>query len=71
MRESMFTVDRNDDGGVAVIDPPRIEFTREFGREINTKRPDDFAAAAHQAIMRALSADSETFLAATRQTSGE
>ena len=69
MRESMFTIDRNDDGGVAVMDPPRIEFTREFGRE--TKRPDDFAAAAHQAIMRALSADSETFLAATRQTSGE
>ena len=71
MRESMFTVDRDEEGGVALLDPPRIEFSREFGRETNGKRPDDFAAAAHQAIMRALSADSETFLAATRQTSGE
>lgn len=71
MRESTFTIDRDDDGGVAVMDPPRIELARDFGRDPNGKRPDDFAAAAHQAIMRALSADSETFLAATRQTSGE
>jgi hypothetical protein len=71
MRESTFTIDRHEDGGVAVLSPPRIEFAREFGRETSGKRPDDFAAAAHQAIMRALSADSEKFLAATRQTSGE
>jgi hypothetical protein len=67
----MFTVDCNDEGGVALLDPPRIQFGHDLGREINGKRADDFAAAAHQAIMRALSADSETFLAATRQTSGQ
>jgi hypothetical protein len=71
MRENMFSVDRDDEGGVALLDPPRGQLTRELGLEANGKRPDDFAAAAHEAIMRALSADSETFLAATRQTSGE
>ena len=66
MRETMFTIDR-DEGGVAVMDPPR----RPFGRESRADRAEEFAAAARQAIQRALSADSETFLQATRQTSGQ
>ncbi len=65
MRENTMTLDR-EESGVALLDPPR----REVGRDYNKKRADDFAAAARQAIQRALSADSETFLQATRQTSG-
>ncbi len=67
MRERTFTLDRDNEGGVALLDPPR----HHIGREYNARRADDFAAAARQAIQRALSADSETFLQATRQTSGE
>ncbi len=67
MRENTFTFDRDNEGGVALLDPPR----RHIGREANGRRADDFAAAARQAIQRALSAESETFLQATRQTSGE
>ena len=67
MRESIFTVHREDEGGVALLDPPR----RTFSRESKGDRAEEFAAAARQAIQRALSADSETFLQATRQTSGQ
>jgi hypothetical protein len=67
MRERTFTFDREDEGGVALLDPPR----RQTGRQSNGKRADEFAAAARQAIEKALSADSETFLQATRQTSGQ
>ncbi len=68
MRERTFNFDRDNEGGVALLDPPRRHLV---GREYNGRRADDFAAAARQAIQRALSADSETFLQATRQTSGE
>jgi hypothetical protein len=66
MRERTIPSFRDDDGGVAVLEaPPRRSPVSE------SARADEFAAAARQAIARALSADSETFLQATRQTSGE
>lgn len=64
MRERTFTSFRESDSNVAVLDaPPR--------QKLNADKAEEFAAAARKAIQRALSADSETFLQATRQTSGQ
>jgi len=66
MRERTLSSFGSNEGGVAVLEaPPKRAPVSE------SARADEFAAAARQAIARALSADSETFLQATLHTSGQ